>query len=236
MKIIGAGLPRTATLTQKIALEMLGLGPCYHMSTVLAEPSLAGAWVKALAGQADWDTVFDGFNATVDWPGSFFYKELLAAYPDAKVLLSVRDSRAWARSMRDTIWSVQFDKSSPVYHLVAARDVIDREAGAATEFMRAMCRQSGVFGPTPEVFDEEAVAAAMDRYNAEVRAHVPAAQLLEWSPADGWEPLCGFLGVPVPAARLPRANDSLAFKERLVAGSMETVTAWWAGQQAVAGR
>src|SRR5438067_6231148 len=103
MKVIGAGLPRTATLTQKVALEMLGVGPCYHMVNVLSDLTLADDWRDALEGRADWDKLLGGFESTVDWPGGFFYRELLDAYPDAKVLLSVRDPAAWEHSMRDTV-------------------------------------------------------------------------------------------------------------------------------------
>src|SRR5205807_741551 len=97
MKVIGAGLPRTATLTQKVALEMLGQGPCYHMVNVLADLDLVPLWRAAYDGNADWDRIFDGFESTVDWPGGFFYRELMDRYPEAKVLLSVRDPEAWER-------------------------------------------------------------------------------------------------------------------------------------------
>src|SRR4030088_835130 len=106
MKLIGAGLPRTATLTQKVALEMLGIGPCYHMVNVLGDLDLVPLWQDALEGRPDWERIFEGHQSTVDWPGGFFYRELIEAYPDAKVLLSVRDPEAWERSMRDTVWGV----------------------------------------------------------------------------------------------------------------------------------
>src|SRR5437763_3128030 len=108
MRLIGAGLPRTGTLSQKVALEMVGLAPCYHMVNVLADLDQADVWRNALDGRAPWGEVFDGFQATVDWPGSFFYRELVDAYPDAKVLLSVRDADSWERSMRQTIWGVLY--------------------------------------------------------------------------------------------------------------------------------
>ena len=69
MRVIGAGLPRTGTLTQKVALEMLGLGPCYHMVDVLADLDQAGLWERALDGEGPWAEILDGFNSTVDWPG-----------------------------------------------------------------------------------------------------------------------------------------------------------------------
>ena len=178
VKVIGAGLPRTATLTQKIALEMLGFGPCYHMVNVLADLTLTDQWSNALAGQADWDKVFDGFNSAVDYPTAFFYKELLAAYPDAKVVLSVRDGRAWARSMHDTIWGLQYDEGSVARHLLSARRCIDPTMRAYTDLMTAMLNKADLFGPTPPQFDEDALVAGMERHNADVRAHVPARQLL----------------------------------------------------------
>ena len=92
MKLIGAGLPRTGTLTQKVALEQLGLGSCYHWVDVLADlDSQVPLWNRALDGEAIWEEVFAGRGATADWPGGYFYRELMDFYPDAKVLLSVRE-------------------------------------------------------------------------------------------------------------------------------------------------
>ena len=94
MKVIGAGLPRTGTLSQKVALEMLGFGPCYHMVNVLTDLPLPEHWERGDGrGPADWDAIFGEHESTVDWPGSFFYRELADAYPEAKVVLSVRDPR-----------------------------------------------------------------------------------------------------------------------------------------------
>lgn len=232
MKVIGAGLPRTATLTQKIALETLGFGPCYHMVNVLTDASQIELWAGAVAGRADWDAVLGGFNSTVDYPGSFFYRELLAAYPDAKVLLSARDGHAWARSMRDTIWGVLHDQGSIVHHLAAAQCCVDPAMRSYVELMTAMIGDAGLFGPTPARFDADALAAAMERHNAAVRAHVPADRLLEWSPADGWAPLCEFLGRSVPDAPLPRVNDTASFNAMTTANAMRKLTEWWSRQPA----
>src|SRR5271166_2959080 len=96
MTVIGAGLPRTATLSQKVALEMLGLGPCYHMVDILSDLDRVESWSNALQGTANWDEIFAGYHSTVDWPGSFFYRELIDKYPEAKVVLSVRAGDAWS--------------------------------------------------------------------------------------------------------------------------------------------
>src|SRR4051812_1473786 len=92
IRVIGAGFGRTGTLSLKAALEMLGFGPCYHMSEVFAHPEHFALWTAAWRGQPiDWDALFHGYQATVDWPGCAFYQQLMRQYPDAKVLLSVRD-------------------------------------------------------------------------------------------------------------------------------------------------
>src|ERR1700749_4607944 len=124
MKLIGAGLPRTGTLSQKIALEMLGLAPCYHMVNVLTDLDETPRWRQVLDGDLSATEIFRGFEATVDWPGSFFYRELIDLYPDAKVLLSVRSGESWARSMRDTIWGVIYGKIL-IRHLSDARRLVD---------------------------------------------------------------------------------------------------------------
>src|ERR1700733_505611 len=159
VEVIGAGLPRTAPLPQKTALEILGFGPFYHMVNVLADLTLTDGWANALAGQANWDKIFDGFNSAVDYPAAFFHKELLAAYPDAKVLLSVREGRAWARSMHDTIWGLQYDENSIARHVLSARRCIDPSMRAYNDVMMTMLSMADLFGPTPPQFNEDALVA-----------------------------------------------------------------------------
>src|SRR5436190_37953 len=124
MQVIGAGLPRTGTLTQKLALEQLGLAPCYHWVNLIADLDQVELWHRAFDGEDLWAEIFDGQQATVDWPGGFFYAELAEAYPEAKVLLSVRDPQAWERSYRETIWDMCFGDSL-IHHLSAARREVD---------------------------------------------------------------------------------------------------------------
>jgi hypothetical protein len=228
MRLIGAGLPRTGTLSQKVALEMLGFAPCYHMVNVLADLDLVPQWRRALDGDADWEQIFNGFDATVDWPGSFFYEELLEVFPDAKVLLSVRDGQSWARSMRDTIWGLFYDDIL-IQHISSARAVVDPKWAAYLDMMKGMWERSGLL--SGEQTTAEWMSDAMARYHEQVRTNVPADRLLVWTPADGWESLCDFLEVPVPDQPFPHLNDSTQFGERIVDGSLLAIQEWRAAQQ-----
>ncbi len=104
LAVIGAGLGRTATFSLKFALEHLGLGPCYHMSEVFAGSRRnVPLWLDAIDGQPDWDAIFAGFRSTTDYPACNYWRELAAHYPDAKVVLTVRDPDSWFDSVSETI-------------------------------------------------------------------------------------------------------------------------------------
>jgi hypothetical protein len=224
MKLIGAGLPRTGTLSQKVGLEMLGLAPCYHMVNVLADLEQVQLWRRALDGDGPWEETFDGFQATVDWPGSYFYKELIEAYPDAKVVLSVRDPDAWERSMRETIWGI-FYGDILIRDLSFARCRVDAEWRGYIELMEEMWERSGLISDGADT-TSESMKAAMVRFNQEVQETVPADRLLVWSVGDGWEPLCEFLELPVPNTPFPHLNDSKGFVDRIVDGALLAIQEW----------
>ncbi len=221
MKLIGAGLPRTATLTQRAALETLGLAPCYHMQNVFADMAEAGRWRDALDGKLSAAEIVKDYPAVVDWPGSYYYRELMEAYPEAKVLLSVRDGQAWAESMRKTIWGLFYDDTL-IRHVSDARTKVDPVWAMYIEMMKEMWRRT-------ELLDGEAttldfMAAAMERFNDEVRAAVPSEKLLEWAPKDGWEPLCEFLGAPIPDEPVPHINDTQQFVEQITYFSVQVLS------------
>jgi Sulfotransferase domain len=222
MRVIGAGLPRTATLSQKLALEILGVGPCYHMVDVLSDLGRVPQWTEALEGQADWDEIFAGYDSTVDWPGSFFHRELMDRYPDAKVLLSVRPAESWARSMQETICGILYGDTL-MRDLSSARGRVDPDWASYISLMDAMWRRSGLIdfhnGSEPV-----ASVAAVQRYNDEVAGS--SDRVFVWSAADGWEPLCEFLEVPVPDQPFPHVNDAGMFAERIVESALAALTAW----------
>jgi Sulfotransferase domain len=224
MKLIGAGLPRTGTLTQKVALEQLGLAPCYHWVNVIADLDQVPLWDSAIDGEAIWDQVFAGQQATVDWPGGYFYRELLDVYPEAKVLLSVRDPVKWEASFRDTIWTMSHgDSLMPL--LAHARAEIEPRWRRYLELVdRMFWGPQGTFAAgheTPEQLIEQMLA-----HHAEVERVVPADRLLVWEVGEGWEPLCEFLGLPVPDEPFPHANDRDTFLERVIGGALDALQGW----------
>ena len=225
MKLIGAGLPRTATSTQKVVMDILGLGPCYHMQNVFADLNEATRWKAALADRAALKEILDPFESTVDWPGSYHYKELAEIYPDAKVLLSVRSGESWARSMKETIWAMLWGDEL-IGHMTSAHTDVDPKYRFFIELCRDMWVDGGIEGgliPNGADATVEELAAAFDRYNEQVIATIPAERLLVWQPADGWEPLCEFLKRPVPSEPVPHINDTDALRDGIIRGGLAAV-------------
>ena len=106
LKVIGAGLGRTGTLSLKLALEHIGFGPCYHMSEMLSQMrSHLPQWVDTARGNAECASIFAGYLSTCDYPGCTYWRELAAAFPDAKIVLTVRDPESWFESVSATIFS-----------------------------------------------------------------------------------------------------------------------------------
>jgi hypothetical protein len=224
IKLIGAGLPRTGTLTQKLALEELGLGPCYHWVNVLADLDQVALWDRALDGESPWEEILDGHRSSADWPGGYFYRELMDFYPEAKVLLSVREPESWERSFRETIWTMCFGESVMPLLSRARAEVDPRWRGYLALVDRMFWGEQGTFASGHA--EPEQLIEQMIRHNEEVQRTVPAERLLVWQPADGWDPLCEFLEVEVPDTPLPHANERNTFVERVSDAALDTLQAW----------
>lgn len=195
LSVVGSGFGRTGTLSLKTALETLGFGPCHHMEEVLANPSQVRHWQAVVAGEpVDWNAAFAGYRSQVDWPGAHVWRELAAAFPDAKVIHSVRPEESWWRSFSTTIGKVL---------RIHSRMALPPHG---TAMMAASVEIIGnrTFGG--EWSDREKALAAYRRRTEEVRAAVPAERLLVFDVAEGWDPLCKFLGVAVPNEPFPRRN------------------------------
>ncbi len=227
MKVIGAGLPRTATTTQAIAFEKLGFGRCYHMRDLMMDfESGLPLWEAVAEGRPDWEAIMGDAESCCDWPSARYYDELLEHYPESKVVLSVREPEGWIKSMRDTVWSIYFGESV-MHHVCEARGVLDPLWRRFMDLMIPMTWGADVLGPADSTFDDEAFAESMHRWNDRVKREVPADRLLVWNPRDGWDPLCDFLEVGVPSEPLPNVNDTSAFKEGVVGGGLTVLNQWW---------
>lgn len=194
LKVIGAGLGRTGTLSLKLALEQLGLGPCYHMMEVFKIPAAPQQWLDAAEGRpVDWEVVFDGYQSSVDWPGAEFYAEHARLYPEAKVILSIRDADKWFDSTQATIFAnPTFEGMPPVWAAMTRAVIGAKFDGRLSE------RQHCI-----DVYN---------RHNDEVRRAIPAERLLEFEAKQGWGPLCAFLDLPVPATPYPSVNSTEEFQ------------------------
>lgn len=193
LKIIGSGFGRTGTMSTKMALEELGFGPCHHMVEVMGNPAQPPHWDALAAGtEVDWAEVFAGYTAQVDFPGASVWDQLCVAFPEAKVIHTERPEEDWWTSYSTTIGKFFAHRQSLT---------LPPPIAAIFETMDKLLVE-GVFGG----LDKESCIAAYRRNNEKVRATIPAERLLVFSPVDGWEPLCRFLGVPAPEHAFPRSH------------------------------
>lgn len=186
LQVIGAALPRTGTLSLKFALEMLGVGPCYHMTEFIMHPEHRWKWTFGKLRPALLDPLWDTYSATVDSPGCTMWRQLARRFPQAKVILTRRDPATWAESVMQTV--------------------------GRKDHMKMMLRSPlapGMLAQNPfgKQRDWAAMVGHFERYGAEVRATIAPERLLEFEAKDGWEPLCAFLDLPVPDMPYPRVND-----------------------------
>jgi Sulfotransferase domain len=205
LSVIGAGFGRTGTLSLRLALQRLGFSPCYHMVEVHKRPEHDDFWERAADGEeVDWEELFRGYRAAVDWPTCTFYRELAALYPQAKVILTIRDPERWYRSISDTILQT----------LMRPAPDNDAVLQAHLRMVRKLIIQR-TFGGRPE--DREHAISVYERHNEAVKRAIPPERLLVYEVAQGWEPLCRFLGVPVPEEAFPQANTTEDFRQMVAA-------------------
>ncbi|MFG3038147.1 sulfotransferase family protein [Streptomyces sp. NPDC048330] len=211
LKLINAGLGRTGTTSLKVALDRLGLGTCFHMFDIVGDGDRLERWAKVVCDgePADWPALFEGYTSAVDGPCAVYYREIAEAFPEAKVILTVREAEGWYRSTYDTL-----------YQFVLKSAEHPPEPGSRQARLLDLTRTlvwDGVFDGRFE--DKDHAIAAYHRHNEEVVRVLGADNVLVYDVKQGWEPLCAFLGVDVPQEEFPHANDSAAMRQRIAAAA-----------------
>ena len=192
LAIIGAGFGRTGTLSMRAALGLLGLGPVHHMFEVVKAPEQSSGWLDALEDSSVLKELLADYRSAVDWPSCYFWKELMVLYPEAKVILTHRESRGWYKSIHNTIYRLLKSEKS------------DMPANQVSMAQRIVMDNTfdGRLG------EEEYAIEVFEKHNALVKATVPADRLLVFDVREGWQALCDFLDVPVPDEPFPKTNST----------------------------
>jgi hypothetical protein len=215
IKIIGAGLPRTGTNTLKDSLEKLGYRKTYHMKELLFNPDYLHYWLTLeQTGNTDWDVLYDGCQATVDFPGYPWYKEHMKRYPDAKVILTVRSFESWYTSIYSTIWQAG-PQNLPQKLRMILKLIFNPRLMKVSKCVKFAKRRIFKVHMEGKFADKAFAEQVFNKHIADVKAFVPADKLLVYDVSEGWGPLCNFLGVPVPNEPLPHLNKKENFKEML---------------------
>ena len=221
LKIIGTGFGRTGTLSLRESLVRLGFGPCDHMLENFEHPERFALWKEALRRKRngepiDWRPLLDGYRAIVDWPGAYFWRELIVAHPDARVILTLRDPNRWYESCLATIFSMRAraDESARARAMLGLVGLVLPRLRDGFQVVNDVI-WNGTFDE--RFTDREHALRIFAEHNREVQERVPGERLLVFDVKQGWAPLCAFLGVIVPEGEpFPHVNDAESFQKRIV--------------------
>ena len=210
LSVIGAGIGRTGTESLKKALEELGYGKCYHLFELVKNPDDLAEWEKLETGAAiDHEKLFDGYGSAVDFPAFFYYKDFLRYFPDAKVILTVREADKWYESASKTIF-----RPVPKLLIFLARifGVFSRRVKKLPDIFAYVQRVGHQKLFDGKISDPDHCKAVFHSWNEEVKRTVPPEKLLVFEVKQGWEPLCKFLNVPIPDKPFPHTNKGESFQ------------------------
>ncbi|KAF2461469.1 P-loop containing nucleoside triphosphate hydrolase protein [Lineolata rhizophorae] len=215
MEVLVLGMPRTGTASMRMALTRLGYDHVYHMASVFHNPPDADIWHEAAAAwvgkrkpltREEWDQVLGHAMAVTDFPAAVFWKELIEMYPEAKVVLTNRDRDAWWKSFNATI-GASIKKMRSSWLATIDPTFVGRIRPMAYNMF-------GQYFGTMDV-DEARYKEVFVQHYDNIRKATPPERLLDYNVSQGWEPLCEFLGKPVPEEDFPRVNESDYFHKTM---------------------
>ena len=204
MKIICAGWGRTGTRSLKRSLEILTGQPSYHMQNILLNKKDAKLWHNSIfkhKEKFDWEKIYSGYGACLDFPSCNYYKELMDAYPKAKVILTIRDDESWIKS-----WNVlnnQILKSFTFKFLAKIPNT--------SFYLQKQIHNEMILGPRGAfqgAKSDEERKNKFNEWNQSVIDYVPKDRLLVYQVKEGWEPICKLLNVPIPKIPFPYLNKT----------------------------
>ena len=215
-QVLVVGMSRTGTDSMKQALELLYDRPSYHMSVVLNQPGHFKFWSDLAFGcvspeTADWQNIFRGYAATTDLPSAHYFDYLVRAFPDAKVVLSLRDEQEWLASY------LRLMKAIHRFRLVRFLPPLNRLWPFGTQMSKLIFGENYI---DEQGFNHAALLEGYRKHNDRVRQIVPAERLLEFNVGQGWDPLCKFLDVEIPSVPFPHSNAGVGGPTRIVADAL----------------
>lgn len=204
IKVVGAGLPRTGTMSLKYALEHLLGGTCYHMHELYLNPDHVALWHRVLDGEtAILHEILDGYCAALDWPISAVWDDAATLFPGSFIVLSKRkNAEEWWASVDQTVWEIIRTQR------FRFSDMPQEEEAFARLHDRLVRR----FSPSWDA--SQPAQRAYDLHLEAVRASGLGDRVLEFGPGDGWNPICKALGLQVPSVPFPHRNQRADFQAR----------------------
>jgi hypothetical protein len=197
LKVIGAGFGRTGTLSLKLAIEALGLGPCYHMVETRTHPEHDAMWLALARGEArDWRPTLEDYASTVDWPITYFWKDLAAANPDAKIVLTLRDPED--ASARATIFARMLEFET----LRAEPGAVDPVRRRHMEMINTIVVEK-TFGGS---LVKDHALAVFNAHNEDVRSSAPPDSCSSLSQAKAGRSSAPSCASPSPRPPIPRST------------------------------
>ncbi|MDJ0593663.1 MAG: sulfotransferase [Pleurocapsa sp. MO_226.B13] len=201
-RVLVVGMSRTGTDSMKRAMEILYGEPAYHMSVVLNKPQHLQFWSNLAFGlvrpeEADWQQVFQGFVATTDMPSAYYFEHIAKTFPEAKVILTLRDEQEWIES------HCRLVQATLRFRFIRFLPPLNRFWPFAEQLNRLIFGEESIDN---NVINQRVVLTAYRNHNERVRQIIPAERLLEFNVQKGWSPLCEFLGVQTPSTPFPHRN------------------------------